>query len=225
MRISGANSVKEAIRAGIANKVFINDSKSKKILEIISEAKKHKVPVVKLKNFKGVEADISPIKYADFEYIVEKALRKRGLIVFLDSIQDPHNLGAVIRTAEFFGVDGIVIPKRRSVPVNETVMRVSEGAIFHIDVSRVENIATHLKKLKKMGFYIIGAEINGEDLRNAYFEFPLAIVIGGEDKGISKPVLKQCDAIIGIRGYGKTESLNLSVAYGIIMYEIRRRQI
>lgn len=132
-------------------------------------------------------------------------------------------MGAIIRSAEFFGCSGIVIPKRRCVQINEMVAKVSAGAVFHIDIARVENIANTLKKVKKYGINVVGADLDGEPLRNVDLSQPLALVVGGEDKGISKPVKKQCDFIAKIEGYGNLNSLNLSVAGAIIMYEFRRR--
>jgi 23S rRNA (guanosine2251-2'-O)-methyltransferase len=132
-------------------------------------------------------------------------------------------MGAILRSAEFFGCAGVVIPKRRCVQVNETVAKVSAGAVFHLDIARVENIANTLKKLKKFGITVVGADLDGEPLKNVDLSPPLAIVVGGEDKGISKPVKKQCDFVARIEGYGKINSLNLSVAGDIVMYEFRRR--
>ena len=225
MRIHGVNSVHEALKAGKVNKVYVSSSaRSSRIKELISMAKKRGVPVFYVRNLgSGVEADVSPVRYRDFDFLLEKALKTSGVLVLLDSVQDPQNLGAVIRNAAFFGCSGVVIPKRRSAQVNDTVVKTSAGAAFHIDVSRVSNLASSIKKLKKYGFLVIGAEPDGKDIEKIQFEFPLAIVIGGEDEGISKPVRKQCDGLVSIPSHGKISSLNLSCASAILLYDIRRR--
>ncbi len=223
MKVTSINSIAEALKAGVVNKIYVGEKVTPKIAKLIAEAKKQRVPVVKVRNLKRVEADVSPIKYYDFDFIVEKALKENGFLLFLDSIQDPQNLGAVLRTAEFFGCSGVVIPKRRAAQVTETVVEVSQGAAFHLKISRVENLAAHIKKVKKYGFLVVGAEVGGDDLRSIKFSPPLALVVGGEDRGISQPVKKQCDFLVEIKGSGKTPSLNLSVAAGILLYEVRRQ--
>ncbi|WP_456370726.1 23S rRNA (guanosine(2251)-2'-O)-methyltransferase RlmB [Geoglobus sp.] len=225
MRVSGVNSVSEALRAGKVNRIYYDVShKSKRIEDILRQAKKLGIPAVGLKRLESrIEADISPVKYKDLDYVAEKALRSGGFLLLLDSVQDPQNLGSVIRNAVFFGCSGIVIPKRRSAQVNETVVKVSAGTALHADIARVSNLANTVKSLKKLGFHVIGAELGGKDMGSAFMDPPLAIVIGGEDEGISRPVRKQCDEIVSIPSYGRAESLNLSCASAIFMYEFRRR--
>lgn len=225
MRVSGVNSVAEALKAGKVNKIFYDpDFKSERVKEIIVKAKKLGVPVYPLKNAESkISAEVSPVKYSDVEYVAEKALRQGGFIVALDSVQDPQNLGAVIRNAVFFGCSGIIIPKRRSAQINETVVKVSSGSIFHTDIARVSNLANTLKSLKKLGFYVVGAEVGGKDISEVYLNPPLILVVGGEDKGISNPVRNQCDELAEIPGYGRIESMNLASASAVFMYEFRRR--
>lgn len=231
MKVYGVNSVLEAIKAGKASKIYLaREAKSPKIVTIESKAKKAGIPVVYVPRStlpaesKGVAADITPIKYMDFDFIIDKALREGSFILILDGVEDPHNLGACLRSAEFFGCAGVLIPKRRAAQVTEAVVKVSAGAALHLDVAREENLASAVKKLKKLGFYVIGAEIGGEEFWSVSFSPPVAIVIGGEDRGISRPVRKQCDVIASIPCYGRIESLNLSVAAGIFMYEFARTQ-
>ena len=224
----GINSVMEALKSGNVNKIFVlKDYSNPRIKKIVALAKKKKIPVVYTpqlpKDARGVMAEISPIKYKDVDTIIDKCVREGSFILFLDSVEDPQNMGAIMRSAEFFGCAGVVIPKRRCVQVNETVAKVSAGAVFHLDIARVENLANTLKKLKKFGITVVGADLDGEPLRNVDLSPPIAIVVGGEDKGLSKPVKKQCDFIAKIEGYGKINSLNLSVAGAILMYEFRRR--
>jgi 23S rRNA (guanosine2251-2'-O)-methyltransferase len=144
-------------------------------------------------------------------------------MVFLDSVEDPNNLGAVIRSAEFFGCSGIIIPKRRAVQLSDTIAKVSAGAVFHIAITRVSNLAMSLKKVKKYGISVVGLELDGKELINVDLSPPVAFVVGGEDRGISSTTKKQCDSLIKITGRGKVSSLNLSVASAIIMHEFVRR--
>ncbi len=228
MKVKGINSVMEALKTGRVNKIFVfKEYKNPRIGEIISFAKKKKVPIIYTpelpKDSRGIMAEVSPIEYRDLNKIMEKCIKEGSFILFLDSIEDPQNMGAIIRSAEFFGCAGIVIPKRRCVQVNETVAKVSAGAVFHLEIARVENLANTLKKVKKFGINVIGVDLDGEPLKNIDLSPPLALVVGGEDRGISKPVKKQCDFVAKIEGYGNVNSLNLSVAGAIIMYEFRRR--
>ncbi len=224
MRIYGVNSVLEALRAGKVSKIYIEDSKNPKISRIVQKAKKAGVPVYKVRKLpEKIAADVSPVRYVKMEDIMEKALAERSFILVLDNIEDQQNLGACIRTAEFFGCAGIIIPNRRAAQVGEGAVRASAGAVFHVSIAREENLASALKKLKKYGFFVVGADVSGEDISNFDLSPPVVIVVGGEDRGISVPVRKQCDHIVAIQRRGKTNSLNLSVAAGIIMYEVARR--
>ncbi len=225
MRVQGVNSVHEALKVRKVNKIYVSASaRSPRIRELVSVAKKMRIPVFYVRNLSsGVEADVSPVEYVDFDLLLERCLKTSGILVFLDSVQDPQNLGAVIRNAVFFGCSGIVIPKRRSAQISDTVAKTSAGAVFHTGVSRVSNLASSIKKLKRYGFTVLGAEPDGEEIQKIQFEFPLAVVIGGEDEGISKPVKKQCDKLVSIPSHGKISSLNLSCASAVLLYEIRRR--
>ncbi len=230
MRVSGINSVAEALKAGAVNKVYVaKESRNPRVKDLEKIARKKGVPVIYVPKAKlpsdsrGIAADISPIKYAEFDYLIEKCLRTGSFLLFLDSVEDPNNLGAVLRSAEFFGCAGVVIPKRRAAQVTESVVKVSAGAALHLDIARVENLANSLKKVKKYDILVVGADPGGEDINNVDLSPPVAIVIGGEDKGLSRPVMKQCDFLAKIPGRGRVESLNLSVAAGILMYEFVRR--
>ena len=228
MKVYGYNSVVEALKAGKVGKLYVSRSTNPKILKVIEKARRMGIPVYTVKNLPGNEkiaADVSPIKYVDSDLIIEKALRENKFILILDNVQDPQNLGACIRTAEFFGCAGVIIPKRRAAQVTGSVIKASAGAAFHINIAREENFASFAKKLKKYGFYLVGAEVDGEDILKVDLSPPVTIALGGEDKGISAPLRKQCDVIIKIPGFGKVGSLNLSVAAGILMYESMRRAL
>jgi len=222
VKITDLNSIKSALLEGKVVRIFHSGDKSPKIAEIIEIARKKGVPVYR-KEGERLSAEISPIKYAEFDYIVKRAIARNTFILFLDNVVDQRNIGACIRTAEFFGAAGVVLPKRRGGSVQEGALKASAGAVFHIPIARVENFAAAIKKLKKLGFAAMAADLDGEDLEKVSVSLPAAVVIGGEDKGVSRPVKKQCDAVARINGVGKVNSLNLSVAAGIVLYCLSRQ--
>lgn len=164
----------------------------------------------------GIILDIDDYKYADIDEIISI---ENPLVVILDHLEDPHNLGAIIRTCEAAGVDGIIIPKDRSVEVNGTVYKTSVGTVESVKIARVTNIVNTIEYLKKNGFWITGTDMEGTSYKKIDYKGSTAIVIGNEGKGISKLVRDNCDFIASIPMYGKTNSLNASVASGIIIYE------
>jgi len=222
VKITDLNSIKSALLEGKVIRIFHSGDKSPRIAEIIEIARKKGVPVYR-KEGERLSAEISPIKYAEFDYIVKRAIARNTFILFLDNVVDQRNIGACIRTAEFFGAAGVVLPKRRGGSVQEGALKASAGAVFHIPIARVENFAAAIKKLKKLGFAAMAADLDGEDLEKVSVSLPAAVVIGGEDKGVSRPVKKQCDAVARINGVGKVNSLNLSVAAGIVLYCLSRQ--
>jgi 23S rRNA (guanosine2251-2'-O)-methyltransferase len=179
-------------------------------------------------NSQGVVALISDYDYyVDINEFLEKmAFKKNATVLILDGVQDPRNFGALIRSAEVFGVDGIIIPERNSVKINETVVKTSTGAIEYVDIVKVTNISEVIQKLKKIDFWIYGAEGSG---KKNYFEekFPrkTALVLGSEGFGIRKKVKENCDILVKIPMYGKINSLNVSVAGGIILSEIAKGKL
>lgn len=219
MRICGANSVLEALKSGRVLKVYYS-SENPKIREVIELAKKMGVPVYRTSLPEKICAEISPVSISSLEELARKALCDNSFILVLDNISDPQNLGACIRSAEFFGCAGVVIKRRRSANVTEAVVRASAGAVFHVKIASEENLLNAVRKLKEMGFFVFGADLDGNDVRKISMKPPLVLVIGGEDKGISKGLKKLCDEIGKIPGTGKVGSLNLSAAAAILMYEI-----
>ena len=171
----------------------------------------------------GIILDLDDYKYADLDEILEI---ENPLIVILDHLEDPHNLGAIIRTAETAGVHGIIIPKRRAAGVNSTVSKVASGALEYIKIARVNNINDAINKLKENGIWIYGTTI---DSKQVYYKQdltgPIAIVIGNEGKGISKSVQNNCDVLINIPMRGNVTSLNAAVSTGILLYEILRQKM
>lgn len=231
--VCGRNSVLELLKSGkYINKLFIEKgNRSGSINEIIAKAKQDHIVIVEVDkrkldtmaaNHQGVVAIVPPFEYCDIYDILDyaKAKDEDPFIVILDGIEDPHNLGAIIRTCETAGVHGVIIPKRRSASVNSTVVKVSEGATTYVKIARVTNLNDTISKLKDAGLWIIGTDMSAktyyydQDLKG-----PIAIVIGSEGFGMSDLVKKNTDIFIKIPMAGKITSLNASVSAGIVIYE------
>lgn len=174
----------------------------------------------------GVAARIKEFRYTDFSRITSKPGNKKScsVIVILDHIEDPHNFGAILRTSGFFNVDGVVIPKDRAVPVTPAVIKVSAGAVSTIPVSRVTNLSNTIKKLKDKGYWIVGSDTDAETVVGDLDinDLDIAVVVGNESSGMSDKLKKMCDFMVNIKGPGSVGSLNVSVATGILLYEIKR---
>lgn len=237
--IVGRHAVKEAIVTGhTINKILIQEGiKKQQIKEILTNAKTQKLVVQTVPKSKldymsdaphqGVAALIAPYEYADFNYFIKMQQQKESLstVIILDGLEDPHNLGSILRTADATGVDGIIIPKRRSVALTQIVAKASTGAIQHIPVMRVTNLSQTIDDLKAHGFWIVGTEAdNATDYRDMAADMSLAIVIGSEGQGMSRLVKDKCDFYIKIPMVGHVNSLNASVAAGLMMYEVYRKR-
>ena len=234
-QVEGRNAVLELLETGKdINKIYITKGeKHGSINKIIAIAKERKVIIVEKdkfqmenmaqnENYQGVIAIVPPYEYCELEDILQLAEEKEEnpFVLILDGIEDTHNLGAIIRTAETAGVHGIIIPKRRAASVNSTVSKVSCGAVEHMKIARVNNISDTISKLKEAGLWICGTAIDADKYYfNQDLTGPLGIVIGNEGKGISELVKKNCDFLVKIPMKGKVTSLNASVSTGIIMYE------
>ena len=234
MKIEGRNAVSEALKSGkTIDRVLVaegNTDGSAKVLYAKLKDAKIKVQVVKRAvldkesetgRHQGFIAFATDFVYSSVDDILEYAKQKGEdpLIVILDSLEDPHNFGSIIRSSEVFGVHGIIIGKHRSVSVNDTVIRVSEGASEYVKVAKVVNINTEIEKLKKQGLWVIGADMDGENIAKSDLKGGIALVIGGENVGISPLTRKLCDKVVKIPMKGKINSLNASVAAGICLYE------
>lgn len=178
------------------------------------------------KNHQGIACEITEYKYQDLNKLIESSKDKDNFaIAILDSLEDPHNLGAIMRTADATQINGIIIPKNRSVSLNSTVAKVSTGAIEHIDVVQVTNLVQTINKLKEAGFWIIGLDMDGAiDYRQYDYQGKIAVVIGSEGFGISRLVKENCDLKVKIPMYGHVNSLNASVSASLIFYEIIRNR-
>lgn len=233
--IAGRNPVMEAIRSGrsIESILVAKGERSGSVVAIIAKAKQKNIPVkdvdskkldflAKGVNHQGIVAQCAVKEYSTLEDIFALA-EERGespFIIVLDKIEDPHNLGAIIRTAECAGAHGVIIPERRSAGLSYTVEKTSAGALEYMPVVRVKNISAVLQKLKDKGIWVYGADMDGEHYKKVNYDGAVALVIGNEGKGISPLVAKDCDVIVSLPMKGKINSLNASVAAGILMYEI-----
>ena len=230
-KIIGINPVTEVLKPdkNIEKLEIYKKVKKETIKNILNLASKKNIKVFyndkRIENSQGVVAIISDFDYyVDLNAFLEKVLRKeKSKVVILDQVQDPRNFGAIIRSAECFGVDGIIIQDRNSVKVTETVVKSSTGAIEHVDIVKVTNISDTIDKLKKYGYTVYGAEADGECY---YYEekYPnkVCLVLGSEGNGMRKKVREHCDKIVKIHLNGKINSLNVSVAGGILLSEIAK---
>lgn len=239
-QVEGRNSVLELLESEKdINKIYVTrGEKQGSINKIIGRAKGKGIVLVEVDkskldemsqtgNHQGVIAIVPPFEYCEVEDILEEAKAKNEdpFILILDGIEDPHNLGAIIRTAETAGVHGVIIPKRRAASVNSTVNKVSAGAVEHVKVARVNNINDTIGFLKDNGLWIIGTDGKAE---NYYYEQdltgPIALVIGSEGYGMNRLVSENCDILVKIPMMGKITSLNASVSAGIVTYEIVKQR-
>ncbi len=240
-QVEGRKSVLELLESEKdINKIYVTrGEKQGSINKIIGRAKGKGIVLVEVDkskldemsqtgNHQGVIAIVPPFEYCEIEDILEEAKNKneKPFILILDGIEDPHNLGAIIRTAETAGVHGVIIPKRRAASVNSTVNKVSAGAVEHMKIARVNNINDTIQFLKDNGLWIIGTDGKAE---NYYYEQdltgPIALVIGSEGYGMNRLVSENCDILVKIPMMGKITSLNASVSAGIVTYEIVKQRI
>ena len=237
--IAGRNAVAEALRSGRpADTLFVaREDTGGKAGALIALAKSQGVVVKDAKREKleqlcgtshhqGVVLSAAAHAYAELEDLLALAAAKgeAPFLVLCDEIEDPHNLGAILRTAEAAGVHGVVVPKRRSAPLSQTVAAASAGAVEYIPVARVANISAAIETLKARGLWIYGADMAGEPYDARPVTGPVALVIGSEGKGLGRLVKEKCDALLALPMRGKVGSLNASVAAGILLYEIAKHR-
>ena len=233
--VEGRNAVFELLRSERSiEKIYIAKNMNRDIAEKaramhvqVSEIDKRKLEAMaESPNPQGVIALCSPIEYCSVDDILEcaKARSEAPFIVIADGLNSPHNLGAIIRTAECAGVHGIIIPVHRSIGITPTVTKVSEGAVNHILISKAVNIKNVIDELKEKGVWIACADMEGDAYTSFDFKAPIALVIGGEDKGITPMIKKACDMSLTIPQKGKLNSLNASVAAAVLMYEVVRQR-
>lgn len=235
-QVEGRNAVLELLESGRdINKILVaNGEKHGSIHKILAIAKERKIIVTEIEknklnqiaqtpNNQGVIAIVPPYDYCEVEDILDEAKRKneKPFILILDGIEDPHNLGSIIRTAETAGVHGIIIPKRRAASVNSTVSKVSAGAVEYMKIARVNNINETIRYLKEQDVWICGTDMDTDTIYTKQdYKMPIAIVIGSEGFGMSRLVKENCDFLVKIPMKGRITSLNASVSAGIIMHEV-----
>jgi 23S rRNA (guanosine2251-2'-O)-methyltransferase len=240
LTIEGRNAVLEAFRSGkTIDKLFVLDGcQDGPIKTITREAKKHDTIVQyvtkerldqlsETKKHQGVIAMAAAYEYATVDEILEKAQEKGEppFVFLLDGIEDPHNLGAIIRTANLAGAHGVIIPKRRAVGLTATVAKTSAGALNYTPVAKVTNLSATMKELKEKGLWFVCADMDGEVMYRQNLTGPIGLVIGNEGDGVSKLVRENCDFTASIPMNGDIDSLNASVAAGVLAYEIVRQRM
>lgn len=236
-KIEGRNAVTEALKTGRSiEKIYIasgGDGRLKAIMRLAKETgtvttvcdKRKLDEMSATKAHQGVIAVCSAVTYCSIEDILQAAEGHPPLVVIADGITDPHNIGAIIRTACAAGADGLIIPKRRSAGVGEIAEKVASGATQHLKIAKVTNLTSALKELKENGLWICGTDVSGENtIYNQDLKGPLGIVIGSEGEGMSRLIKENCDFLVKIPMLGPIQSLNASVAAGVILYEVVRQR-
>lgn len=240
IQVEGKNPILEALKSGkIIEKLYVlKGMDNRKIGDILDLAKSNKtviefVPKQRLDNManshshQGLIAVLPEVEYTEFEGMVDEALENNSspLFVILDEIQDPHNLGAIIRSSECAGVAGVIVPMRRSAPLSSVAYKASAGALAHMPIARVTNLVDAMKYLQSKNIWVIGTDAEGELCYNADLTGALALVIGSEGKGMRRLVNENCDNVVSIPMEGKINSLNASVAAGVLIFEsVRQRK-
>ncbi len=235
--ICGRNPVLEALRSGREiDRLFVaHGTGGGSVTAIIAKCRAKGILIKEISpqkldyycggaNHQGVAVMFASQEYAtvDDMFALAETRGEKPFLIICDEIEDPHNLGAIIRTAEATGVHGVIIPERRSASLNATVAKAACGALEYVPVARVTNIANTIDALKERGVWVFGADMDGDDYTKTDFDTPCALVIGNEGKGIGALTAKKCDAILSLPMLGKLNSLNASVAAGILMYEVVR---
>ncbi|PKR83094.1 23S rRNA (guanosine(2251)-2'-O)-methyltransferase RlmB [Heyndrickxia camelliae] len=237
--ISGKNPVIEALKSDREiNKIWIAEGSQKgqmqQVIQLAKEARvlvqyvpKQKIDQMVSENHQGVVAQVAAYQYADIDDLFKRAEQRKETPFFLilDELEDPHNLGSILRTADAAGVHGIIIPKRRAVGLTGAVAKASTGAIEHVPVARVTNLARTISELKERGIWVFGTDAKGsQDYRKMDGSLPLALVIGSEGKGMSRLIRESCDFLIHLPMIGHVTSLNASVAASLLIYEVYRQR-
>lgn len=221
MRVCGKNVFRELDKSQIRKLYLSNTFHDQEIMNLIKSSNlkyiltDNKIMDKMAKNHQGIIAEIY-----DYTYKTLDAIENSNFVLMLDHLEDPHNFGAIIRSCEARGIKNIIIPKDRSVLVNETVMKISSGALSHVNIIMTNNLVTAINKLKEKGFFIYAAEADGENYQNVNYADKICLIIGSEGFGLSKLVRKNADVIISIPMKGQINSLNASVSAGILMFGI-----
>jgi len=230
MIVEGRNAVEELVKSngGVEKILIAKGAGNEALISLIKSsgiqyqfvAREGLDRIAQSKNHQGFIAYVSDYKYQDIKSVIKNA----SLVLLLDGVEDPHNLGNIIRTAECMGVDAIVIPKNRAATVNETVIKVSAGAASHMKICKVTNINQTIDFLKENEFWVYACELGGNNVARENLKGKVAIVMGGEHKGVSHLTKKLCDRIVSIPMHGRVNSLNVANATAMILYEVQRQR-
>jgi len=237
--VFGVSPVLETLRADprrVDRVMIAQGAKEVRLSEVIELCRSNSIPFTRVarealekyadrgSNLQGVLAFVSPAEYANVDEIFE-SVGETPLIVVLDGVEDPRNFGAIIRTAECAGVDGIIIPDRRSVGLTDTVAKASAGAVEHLKVAKTQNLNRMIEDLKRRDIWVVGTSVDAKIKHDEWdWTRPSALVLGGEGRGLHRLVAENCDVLVKIPMYGKIDSLNVSVAAGVILFEARRQR-
>lgn len=229
--IFGRNPVKEALTSNRVVRVFVTNSFNDNAINPLLKEKKVVIKVISTNEMnsmcpgvhQGIAAEIKPYEYIDFDEILRRSRKVDvPVIVILDGISDTHNLGAILRSCDVFNVSGVLLPKHNSVQLNATVAKASAGAINYVPVALINSMQNAIQKLKDNGFWVVSTDGSAKiDYNQIKYDFPVALVIGSEGKGVSQLVIKNSDYVVKIPQYGHVNSLNASVAAGILLAKIR----
>jgi 23S rRNA (guanosine2251-2'-O)-methyltransferase len=238
-QVEGRHPVMEALKSGREiNKILVAEGAAGSINELIAKARAKNIIVQTVprsrldqiaegRSHQGIIAYLAAKEYVELDVILEAAQNspRPGLIIVLDEIEDPHNLGSILRSADGAGAHGVIIPKRRAVPLTATVAKASAGAIEHVPVARVPNISQTIELLKKEGYWVVGTDVDGDKLYHQVdLTGPIVLVIGNEGKGLGEVIKKRCDYLVRLPMIGQVQSLNAGVATGILLYEVLRQR-
>lgn len=238
--VAGRNSVMEVLKSGRAvNKILLaKGERQGAVREIVALARSRGLVVQEVEMAKldamtgglrhqGILATLPPVAYAEVEDILAKAAQpgETPFLVLLDELEDPHNVGAILRTADAAGVHGVLMPKRRSCPLSATVAKTSAGAVEYVPVARIGNVAQTLEQLKQAGMWVVGADMDGDkEYYEADLTGPIVVVVGSEGRGMSRLTKEHCDFVVRIPMLGQINSLNASVACSLLLYEVVRQR-
>ncbi|MCQ2564273.1 MAG: 23S rRNA (guanosine(2251)-2'-O)-methyltransferase RlmB [Clostridia bacterium] len=237
MLVEGINVVRELLESNSrVEKIIAEKSNNPEIVKILDKANAVRVPIeivekqdlerIAKGKTQGVVAFVPNFRYVELEDIllVSKSKNKPAFIVVLDGVVDPHNVGAIIRTCECAGVDGVIIPENRACDINSTVYKTSAGAITHVKVAQVTNLTRTIEKLKENGIWCYALEAGEKTIYDADFKYPTALIVGSEGKGVSRLVKETCDEVVSLDMFGEVNSLNASNAAAIAVYEVVRQR-
>lgn len=234
--VFGHHATVEALQAGRGNKLFLQeDARGEKIEQLKGLAQTQSVPVKWVPKQKldtlsdhgvhqGMLLAITPYEYLTLDGLLEQTTAEAPFLLILDSLEDPHNFGSILRTADASGVNGVIIPKHRSVGITPVVTKASTGAVEYVPIARVTNLSQAIKQLKDAGYWVFGTDMEGTDYRQWKVDGPIALIIGNEGRGMSAGLKKDVDEMLTIPMTGHVQSLNAGVAAGLLMFEVLRKR-